>query len=187
MKGLFRNQTVAVLASGPSLTQDDIDSISHLPHIAVNTTWEKARKCSVIFAGDNKWWIHNHDKIDIDARRISLSYNSERMYKAKRFKSKVAKKGGYNSGCIAIEYALSQEAERVIMLGFDCSVKNGIHHHGKHKESPNPNDGKCALWKKQFHNLRAAYPRAAIVNCSRYTELNMFPKVSLESALCGYG
>lgn len=178
---------MVVLASGPSLVDEDIEKVRHLTCIAVNTTWEKARFCKVIFAGDHKWWIHNVDKIDIDVPRVGLSYNSENQYQAKRFNSKVAKKGGYNSGCIAIEYAITQGAKKVIMLGFDCSVKNGTHHHGDHRKSPNPNDVKCEIWKRQFANLRKFYPQADVVNCSRYTEIKCFPRKPLDEVLCKLG
>lgn len=183
----FNGDTVAVLASGPSLVEDDIRAVSHLPCVAVNNTWEVARFCSVIFAGDHKWWMHNGDAVDIPAARVSLSYNSERQYSAKRFKSKVAKSGGYNSGCIAIEYAIVHGASRVIMLGFDCSVKHGTHHHGDHKKSPNPDKVKCQRWVQQFDTLRRIYPQADVVNCSRYTELRVFPVKPLESVLCEPG
>lgn len=175
--------TVVVLASGPSLVAEDIEAVRHLPCIAVNTTWQVARFCSTIFAGDATWWLREGDKIDIDAERVSLSYNSERQYGAKKFDSKIAKKGGYNSGCIAIEYALVNGADKVLMIGFDCSVKNGIHHHGKHDSNHNPTETKCILWKRQFEVLRQTYKDADIVNCSRYTELDMFPKVPLQEAL----
>ncbi len=179
--------TVVILASGPSLVESDIDATRHLPCISVNTTWEKARHCQVIFAGDHRWWCDNADKIDIPAHRASLSYNSERQYNAMRFKSKVGTDGGYNSGAVAIEYALANGAERVILLGMDCSVKLGEHHHGKHPKSPNPNEKKCALWKTQFMAVRKRYPESNVVNCSRYTELDMFPCMPLEDALCAHG
>jgi hypothetical protein len=174
---------VVILASGPSLTDADIEATKHLPCVAINTTWEKVRHCQVLFAGDHRWWCDNAEQIDIPAIRVSLSSNSERQYSATRFKTKVSVNAGYNSGAVAIEYAIVNGAERIILLGMDCSVKLGEHHHGKHPKSPNPNETKCALWKQQFRTLRKTYPSADIVNCSRYTELDMFPCMPLEEAL----
>jgi hypothetical protein len=179
--------TVAVLASGPSLVQEDIDAVSHLSCIAINTTWEKARFCSVLFAGDHRWWCDNAEKIDVSAHRVSLSSNSEREYNTERFRSKVGINAGYNSGAVAIEYAIINGASRVLLLGMDCSVKLGEHHHGKHPRSPNPTKEKCSIWQGQFLAVRNRYTDADVVNCSRYTELDMFPKMSLEEALCGHG
>jgi hypothetical protein len=178
--------TVVVLGSGPSLTIEDVESTKHLPTISVNTSWEKARHCQVIFAGDHRWWCDNAEKIDISAHRVTLSSNSERQYNAERFKSKVGISAGYNSGAVAIEYAIRGGADRVILLGMDCSVKLGEHHHGKHPKSPNPTEQKCRIWKGQFKAVRERYAGADVVNCSRYTELDMFPTMSLEEALCGH-
>jgi hypothetical protein len=186
---MFNGEPVFVLASGPSLTLEDIETVrkSGFKTIAVNSTWEKARFCDVLFAADNTWWLENYDKIDILAARASLSYNAEQYQDAPRFPSRVAGKGGFNSGCIAIEYAVANDAGPVLMLGFDCSVKNGIHHHGKHKNLKNPDAGKCRIWMDQFALLRKLYKHAKIINCSRYTELKVFPRMSLEFMLESLG
>lgn len=180
---MFHVEPVVVLASGPSLDQEDIDKVRHLKCIAVNNTWERVRHCDVLFAGDHKWWMVYGMRVDIPAKRVSLSYNSEREYSATRFKSKAAQRGGYNSGCVAIEYAISHGASQIILLGFDCSIKNGLHHHGPHEKSANPTEKKCYLWQQQFKNLRNIYPDADIVNCSSYTELTVFPRKSLDAVL----
>jgi len=172
-----------VLGSGPSLTIEDVERTKHLPSIAVNSTWAIVRHCQVIFAGDHRWWCDNAERIDIPAHRVILSYNSERQFKAELFRSKAGIQGGYNSGAIAIEYAIVNGADRVILLGMDCSVKLGEHHHGKHLNSPNPTETKCKLWKTQFKTVRKCYPDADVINCSRYTELDMFPCMELECAL----
>ena len=179
--------TVVVLASGPSLTQEDVDKTAYLPCIAVNSTWKIARHSAVLFAGDITWWVNEAESVDIPAKRVSLSYDAEREFDAERFVSKIWKRNDYNSGCIAIEYAVVHGADRVLMLGFDCSVKNGIHHHGRHARSKNPNPAKCEIWKAHFRRLRDTYPAANIVNCSHYTELDIFPLVPLDDALCGLG
>jgi len=71
----------------------------------------------------------------------------------------------------------------VIMLGFDCSVKNGIHHHGPREKTANPNSRRCEQWKKQFACLNKLYPKVRFVNCSSYTELTCFERAPLEQIL----
>lgn len=177
--------TVIVLASGPSLTQEDVDKTRFLPCIAVNSTWEIAPHSAVVFAADLNWWVSN-ENLPIDAERVSYSYTAEREYKAAKFDSRIAKPNQYNSGCLAVEYALAQGADRVLMLGMDCSVKHGAHHHKAHP-TRNPKAGTCAKWLTQWQRLRDVYPDADIVNCSRHTELDIFPIVDLDEALCGLG
>ena len=181
----WSDRTVAVLASGPSLTIEDVEAIrkANITTIAVNSTWEVAPFCDVLYAGDHRWWKANADKVNIPAKRFSRSSNSEKKYDAKYHRTQLG--NSYNSGQLAIEFAIMRNAKRVIMLGFDCSVKNGVHHHGKHKESPNPNVERCNRWKKQFADLRKFYKKADVVNCSRYTEINCFPVKPLENVLAG--
>lgn len=173
--------TVFCIASGPSLTESDCDAVraTGAPVIAINTTWERCRNAAVIFAADAIWWRNNADKVDIDAERVSLSQNAEKLYGAKKFTLRRQTTRSYNSGCAAIEYALWRGAARVALLGYDCSIKNGLHWLGRHLDSSNPDKQKCRNWQKHFAALRDRHPDADIVNCSRYTELKMFPRIPL--------
>lgn len=177
--------TVFCIASGPSLTREDCEAVrlSGIYTIVINNTWELCRWADVLFAGDAHWWRLHGSKVDIPAHRVSLTDNAERQFGAKKFKRKSKRRPGYNSGCIAIEYAISQGAKKVFLLGYDCSVKNGIHWHGEHKKSGNPDSARCQSWRRQFKQLRDDHPDVEVVNCSRYTELDMFPRVDLDKAL----
>lgn len=184
----WTGKIVAVLASGPSLVQEDIELVkkSGIKTIAVNTTWEKVRFCDVIYAGDNVWWKHHHNSIDIDAERWCCAKAAVIPYKCFYRDRKV--KPGYNSGANAIELAANVfKAKTILLLGFDCSVKNGIHHHGNHKNTPNPNERRCEQWKKQFKSLLDLCKNTEIINCSRYTEIKHFPIKKLDAALCELG
>lgn len=174
----------AVLASGPSLTNEDITLVnqSGINTIAVNTTWEKARFCSVIYGGDSAWWRHNEQKIDVDADRWTCSKAAKTLYGCHYRERKI--KPNFNSGANAVELAVNQfNATHVIMLGFDCSVRHGIHHHGKHLKTSNPTQSRCETWKLQFKSLRKVTGHAAVWNCSRYTELKYFEQRDLKQCL----
>lgn len=166
-----------ILASGPSLTIEDIQATKHLFTIAINNTWEKARHCDILYAGDCNWWVHNNEKIDIDAQRYSRSKRADQLFRAKYDGGK----GNYNSGQSAIELAVKFGFKEIILLGFDCSLKNGTHHHGDHENMPNPNAKKIEQWLGQFKAIRAH--GAKIMNCSRYTELECFERCDLGAVL----
>ncbi|MCY1373105.1 hypothetical protein D9M69_603550 [compost metagenome] len=89
-----------------------------------------------------------------------------------------------NSGYRAIELAISFGAARVLLLGFDCSVRAGTHWHGAHTKTKNPDARRCAEWLNHFGRL--ARHGAEVINCSRQTELTCFPRMSLEDALCSF-
>jgi hypothetical protein len=183
----WAGRTVICLASGPSLTLEDIERVrlSGLNTIAVNTTWEKVRFCDVLYAGDNAWWRDNIKFVDIPAERWTCSKSAAQVHKI-RYRQKWIK-DGYNSGALAIELAAFFGASVVLMLGYDCSVKNGSHHHGDHPKTHNPTPDRCKTWEGQFRQLNKLCTETQIINCSRETALECFPRMDLESALCVHG
>lgn len=184
---MWAGQTVVIIASGPSLNEQDCSDVerSGLTTVAVNSSWKAARFCHAIYAGDLTWWRHYGTEIDIDVPKYTLSQNAAQVFGLKRHQSKVG--NGYNSGLLACEMALDFRAARLILLGFDCSVKAGTHWHGDHTKTPNPNKDRCRKWLGYFERLNTKYPKASIINCSRETEITCFPRQSLEAALCEHG
>jgi hypothetical protein len=183
----FAGQTVVCIASGPSLTTTDLIDVelSGLPTIAINTTWEKARFCDIIYGGDLAWWRHNAKLIDIPAARWTCSKPAAQVHSL-NYKSKKIK-DGYNSGANAIELASSLGAAVILMLGYDCSVQNGTHHHPDHIGSQNPTETKCKQWRKHFDQLPRICAPTLIINCSRQTALKSFQLMTLADALCEHG
>jgi uncharacterized Rossmann fold enzyme len=177
MTARWRGKTVVVLGSGPSLTTDDIAKTAHLPTIAVNSTWKIARHCEVIYAGDEAWWRCYGSEIDIPADRYTLKPQTAATYGIKSHENKCG--NGYNSGLMAIKLALHEGAERVLLLGFDCSIENGTHHHGDHEKTINPDKRRCLMWRNQFDQIDPE----RIINCSRHTEITRFKRMPLELAL----
>lgn len=90
-----------------------------------------------------------------------------------------------NSGAALIAQAAWWGVRRIVLLGFDCSHTGGrTHWHGSHPAHLGDAAG-VADWPAQF---RAILPRldsegVEVVNASRVTALDMFPRQSLEQAL----
>lgn len=181
------NEPCAVLASGPSLGFDDYADVkaikeSGIKTIAVNSTWKVAPFCDVIYAGDTVFWKHNDKEIDIDAVRWTCARNAMGLYRCNYRARKI--KPGYNSGALAIELAANvYKAKPIILLGFDVSLKHGIHHHGKHKHTANPTMDRVKKWNQQFRCLSERIEKATVYNCSRYSELGYFEKRNLIEVL----
>ncbi|MFZ4219713.1 hypothetical protein ACEV6Q_17910 [Enterobacter ludwigii] len=171
-----------ILASGPSLVQEDIAlaMASGWPVIAVNSTWQAAPDCDVIYAGDIEWWHHWRSRIESSAERWTCHAEAASRY---GLKLHVAT-GCYNSGMRAIQFAYQQGARHIALLGFDCSTRHGTHWHGEHPAGlRNPGDGSEARWQGHFAGLAGQLTGADIVNCSRYTALTLFRRQSLAQAL----
>ena len=183
----FHGKTVAVVASGPSLTLEDCEAlrVAGIPTVAVNTSWRAARHACVIYAGDEGWWKAHIDEIDIDAERWTSAKQAARRMRLHWH----VRTGPYNSGMRAVQLAMDKGAKRIILLGFDCSLANGIHWHGPHTKTGNPRPDSAAAWQRHFAGVAAEAKkrRVTIVNCSRYTALKCFARATLESELerCG--
>lgn len=147
-----------------------------------------------MYAGDNCWWSHHGEKAyaalvtqrlqseQTHAEFWTCSKPASRLYTAK-YRPRMIKPG-YNSGANACEVMAFLNYDPVLMLGFDCSLKNGIHHHGPHKKTGNPKPERMDQWKRQFKSLSELYP-GRFINCSRYTEIKgkIIQRMELEDAL----
>ncbi|MDS1619830.1 hypothetical protein [Escherichia coli] len=175
-----------ILASGPSLTQADADMAMNAGDwtvIAVNSTWQRVPGCDVIYAGDMEWWGYWHDRIDSPARRWTCHAEAARRYGLNLHQ---VAPGVYNSGMRAIQFAVSRGAERILLLGFDCSTEKGTHWHGDHPAGlRNPGPASRFRWQAHFAMLRPLQHDTRIINCSRETTLTQFPRQSLRAALNG--
>lgn len=173
------------IASGPSLTAADCELIrkTGVKTVAVNNSWEVAPFCNYIYAGDHKWWAEYHDKITIRAERWACSRKAANEFCLNYHYAA----GPYNSGMRAIQWGIISGFKKIALLGYDCSVENGLHWHGPHPESSlrNPNEKKIKKWQAQFSNVVvwAEQNGVDIVNCSRDTKLTCFPRMTLESAI----
>jgi len=173
------------IASGPSLTASDCELVkkSGIKTVAVNNSWEMAQSCTYLYAGDAKWWKANFSKINIPAEKWTCSDRAANTYKLHYHIAA----GPYNSGMRAIQFGMSKGFKSIALLGYDCSIKNGIHWHGAHTEPVlrNPTVSKIEKWHDQFKRVSdiAKKQGIKIYNCSRYTELSCFEQANLEEML----
>jgi len=193
----WKGRTVVCLASGPSLTQADVDLVRRagLPTVVTNTTFRMAPWADMLFGFDARWWAtkdpatgltHAQESArDFAGRRITRSqlgttYGIETLHGSSWFR------GFGNSGTCAIAMAVHGGAARVLLLGFDCTFgpKGERHWHGNHPGGL----GNCASisrWPAHFKRTKRMADAAGVrvLNCSRRTALDCFERVPLEQAL----
>lgn len=176
-------QVIACVASGPSLTSDDCQMLSqaNIPTIAVNSSWQAAPFSFAIYAADCCWWEENHGTINSPAERWCGDAFTARRFGINCLPS--ALPGSFNSGQRAIELAIHLGAKTVLLAGYDCSLRHGVHWHGKHAQLANPDAFSVNRWQSEFEQLKARARGVEIINCSRSTLLRCFPKMKLETAL----
>jgi hypothetical protein len=188
--GRWAGRTVAVIASGPSLTLEDVTKIrdAAFPTIVTNTTWEIAPWADVLFAYDLRWWTKYLEKVRaanfrgdlVTCSRLARKYDLEPLVDVGWFHT------FSQSGASAISLAITTRARRVILLGCDCKPsKDGAKHwHGDHPHELS-NAASLKLWPPLFKRV-AKHARdngVEVINCTRDTALECFPRISLEEAL----
>ena len=134
---------------------------------------------------DEAWWKEyaKEAKATFKGRLVSSCVNAG-LYGVERLthQSKAFDTFG-NSGSGAIAMAVRNGASMILLLGYDCQ-RTGQRSHW-HEDHPGKlgNAGSLPRWASQFARLRNAYPQAHIVNCTRETALQAFPRASLEDFL----
>ncbi|WP_287497943.1 hypothetical protein [Pandoraea sp. CB10b_02] len=178
-KRRWDGEIAVCIGSGPSLSKVDCDLIgtTSARTIAINSSWQMAPFADVIYAGDAAWWQAHISGISARGERWTCSRVAAREFGLHLHDAS----GPYSSGLRAIELAAQFGASRIVLIGFDCSVKGGSHWHGDHAKTKNPDARLCELWKKQFAGLR--FDEVEIINASRQSELDCFPRLDLEQAL----
>jgi len=91
--------------------------------------------------------------------------------------------GHANSGAACIALAIKNGVQKIILLGYDCQkTDNKAHWHGDHPKGLG-NAKAIDKWYAKFAELAKNAGDTQIINATRYTALDMFEKMDLETAL----
>lgn len=186
-RGRWVGETVAVIASGPSLTEADCEAVraAGWRTIVTNTTYELCPWADVLYSFDSKWWEkHGERAKDFAGEKLT------RMLVGRKFGASSLYLQGWlpsflNSGADSIGLAVIAGASRVVLLGCDAARTGGkTHWHGDHPAGLS-NAKSIAEWPKRFASAGrfAAQNKVEVINCSRETVLTCFPRAPLENLL----
>lgn len=191
---------VVVIASGPSLTEDDVCAVKRWRGVSedrrvivCNTSFRAAPWADVLVAQDLAWWNVYGDEAVSTFRGEMLSgcvplpkhrHRVSRVTLPQRIASSL-------TGAVAIALAAHRGAARVILLGYDCAVRyvDGVRVAHWHAAHPRPlgDAGSVARFSSRLERLAQALrtdaPHCEIINASRVTECRAWPRVPLEEAL----
>lgn len=173
------------IASGPSLTAEDCGRARGLPVIVTNSTFRACPWADWLFFFDPPWWrVHSAEvRATFTGHVVTQALSAMRGVECARRNLRFKSFG--NAGANAIAWAIALGASEVVMLGYDCALTGGqAHHHGDHPV-PLRNCDTLPRWPAQFARLAEWADRrgARVVNASRSSALDCFPRVSLEDAL----
>lgn len=188
---LFPGKTVVCLGTGPSLTQEDVDRVrGKATAIAINDAFRLAPWAEVLYACDSKWWYWHWLKgarefaglkfaLDPPAKQYAGVQVLRNTGEGGLELDPTALRNGRNSGYQAINLAVHLGAARIVLLGYDM---RGDHFFGRHPDASRPPFNVCL---KHYASLVDPLKRLGveIVNCTRKTALECFPRRPLEEVL----
>lgn len=196
--------SVVVAGSGPSLTPDVADACAGLPVIAVNDAYKLFPDAMALYACDADWWrVHDgcpefrgekwsshtveengrHNNKLETARRYDLRLIEGRDRDGFSFEPNVIHYGS-NSGFQAINLALQFGARRVVLVGFDMRLVDGVRHFFGDHPALLRNGGSYANFIRAFRAAAATLPdNIEIVNATPGSGLKCFPMMELKDAI----
>jgi hypothetical protein len=183
----WRGYTVVCIASGASITSDDIETVKtwretkenqNKAVIVTNTSFKLALWADALFAQDKAWWDLYLTEVNRDF--IGEKFTNNPFKKA----TQVAIQSFNNSGIGSIQLAIKGGARRVVLLGYDCQITNGKKHwHGDHPKGLSNATG-VYKWVDKYNEF-AKTVNIEILNASRQTALDCFKRIDLKAALNG--
>lgn len=156
-----------VIATGPSLTDEQVQAVRHLPCVAVSNAYLKAPWAVALASADKRWWVHYQPEFEGPKYSVAVVSGTEQVKLV----------SGSNSGLLGMEVAVMLGATSLLLLGFDM---HGTHFFGKH---PTPLKNTEPHRFEQFKRQIAGFRKVPVINCTPNSALDCFPKMDLQCAL----
>lgn len=198
VNGVFEGKRVVIIAGGPSVTLQDIHRIararldlgSDLRVIAVNDAVFVAWWADWLHASDARWWNWNIQRIrQFNGIRTTIdptvpkgwAHHLDNTGKEGFDPDPANCRNGGNSAYQAMHCAIHAGASSIVLVGVDMD-RSG-HWHPEYENVPTCDRPAVMLPAFQTLAPTLAERRIKVVNVSPRSLLEIWPKVSLESAL----
>ncbi len=190
---LWPGETIAILATGPSLCADDVQTCRRagVRMLAIKAAIQLAPDADALYACDGNWWKTYGPTLTYAGPKYSLDETARPWASVLKHAGELGLsadpcglKTGRNSGYQAIGLAVHLGATRIVLLGYDLqSTAAGKHHcHPEYPWKPAPHHAEYrGLFRFLVQPLEAL--GIGIVNASRVSALTDFPRLTLHDAL----
>lgn len=202
MRDRWKGETVCIAACGPSLTAADVDYAGSRADrfIVINESWRLAPDADALYAADAAWWMKRGPQpTEFRGEHWSTSAQwSDAARAARPHMNWVETKGGVNivdeppictgnnSTFQAMSLAVIWGVTRIVFIGLDLKLApdGKDHWFGFYPDLTSPRNALGAF--VSAFNCAAPQLKARgveVVNASRETALECFPRMRLEHAL----
>jgi hypothetical protein len=191
---LWPDGTVVILASGPSLSQADIDACGDRAHVlAIKDSIRLAPWAPVLYACDRRWWRAHPETASYTGLKFGLESVPGRpdvdvLRNTGETGLELDPTGlrtGRNSGYQAINLAVHLGARRILLLGFDMQPDA----HGQHRWFGSHSYGGQAppyiLFRERMETIVEPLRErgVTVINCTPGSALDAFERRPLREAL----
>ena len=205
---LWPGATVLLMATGPSLCRADTDAVASaaparrgrsLKVITVGEAWRAAPYADALYHADRAWWDAYAGAPAFPGLAITQDANGGAAC-AERYGLSVVTSvkapgistdpavvnRGWNSGFQALQLAMHLGAARVILLGFDMGkAADGRKSWAQNRPASLVRHSPYELFVRAFTDAapQVAAAGVEVLNASRVSALQCFPRVALQDAL----
>jgi hypothetical protein len=186
---LWPGETAVCIASGPSLNAEDVEYVrGKAKTIVINGSYVLAPWADVLYSADERIAMRDFRGLKFSLTKRSAQWSGVQVLK------QGCEDGlsldptrlclGMNSGYQAINLAVLLGAVRILLLGYDMNVaKDGTEYW--HAQHPHKKRSPYKSFRRLFPGIVAPLKKAGVdvINCSRETALECFPRMSLREAL----
>jgi hypothetical protein len=185
-----------VIASGPSLTREDVDFCRGKAKVAVvNDNYRLAPWADLLYAADWAWWDHYDGVMGFQGEKWTCDERAAREF-GLNFIPVAARGDGFshdpavlhrmggNGGGQLANLVYLRGAAPIYWLGFDMQPTGGKKHHFGDHPKPLNRGQNFTGWRQA---MDAAAPdilsRVPITNCSRESALTAYPRALIADCL----
>lgn len=189
----LKGRPCVVVASGPSLTADDVDYCrDRAAVIVVNDNYKLAPWADVLYAADPEWWDHHQGAASFKGLRVTQDAGAARRWRLNYIES-IDRQGfslepgvihrGDNSGFQAVNLAVLASCSPIVLLGFDMKMSGSRRHwFGDHPGAMNK-ASPYQLFASAFNEAAQRHPELTIWNATRETALECYPRAELRALI----
>lgn len=188
---LWQGKPAFVLASGPSLTEADVQRVKDVaqprgwPVLVTNTTFKLARWADVLFFHDRTWWKVHGLTVKRTFPQVCVTIDGVRDPQVLIMPKNLINTYR-NSGSGAISFAVYAGCHKVILLGLDGKfAADGTRHwHGDHPKGLGNAASLPMITSKFPEQAKDLLAKGIdVVNATRDTAVTCFRQQALEAVL----
>lgn len=195
----WTGQTCVIVASGPSARTVPLElARGKAKFIVINHSWQLAPWADVLYAADYGWWRESKGCPDFKGLKVAGEIRASREGWGVNFVT-IAKGDsrlllnepgrigyGHSSGFQALNLAVQFGVKKIVLVGYDMRLDNGVHWHGKHgPRMNNPTEKLAGIWRSALDRVSDEFKRlgVTVINVSEVSKLESYPKMKFEDAI----